>query len=384
MRHLFVALVVLAVTATAWAQGDEEEDTAPEGSATVTPEKPAPPSKSPGEAPNAAHTVERGDTLWDLSRRYLGSPWYWPKVWSYNPEIANPHWIYPGNMVRFYGADEQPTQVEVGTEVPDVEESAMFSEETDGVTKAGQIGYRPKNSVTLGITAFITTKELEQTAKIMGSFAENEMLTFPYSVYVDVSEKKSLKLGDTAVIYREGGEVLHPKTKAFIGYLTRVVAEGKVTALDQKKKVATIAITRSLDEVHRGDSVSPAGESVIRTVAPRPNDKEVKGAMLVAGAKRYTLHQGESFVVMLDKGADDGVKLGNSFTFFRAGDTSETERHFSPADIDERFPREVVGQCLVVDVKSKASSCLLIRTMRELVPGDLADMLVSSPRTAAR
>ena len=63
-------------------------------------------------APGETHSVTRGDTLWDLSQRYLGSPWYWPKVWSYNPEIANPHWIYPGNQVRFFPAGEEvPSRV---------------------------------------------------------------------------------------------------------------------------------------------------------------------------------------------------------------------------------------------------------------------------------
>lgn len=379
MRQLILAVAIVFVASTAWAQEEEEASSGPpEGSATVSPGG----AGGKDEAPNASHTVERGDTLWDLSRKYLGSPWYWPKVWSYNPDIANPHWIYPGNNVRFYGAEEQPTQVEVGTEVPDIEEGTL--DEGDGVTKAGQIGYRPKNSVTLPITAFVTSKELEQSARIIGSFAENEMLSYPYSVYVDVSKKKSLKVGDSVVMYRQGGEVQHPKTNDFIGYMTRVVAEGKVTALDTKKDIATVAITNSLDEVHRGDSVSPAGESVVRTVAPRANDKELKGATLVKGAKRYALLQGESFVVIIDRGADDGVKVGNTFTFFRSGDTSPLERHFNPTENDPALPREAVGVCLVVDVKSKASSCLLMRSMRELLPGDTADMLVGAPRTASR
>lgn len=384
MRQLILAVATVSLASTAWAQAEDEESSggASEGSATVT-NAPAEPGGKAGDAPNASHTVERGDTLWDLSRKFLGSPWYWPKVWSYNPDIANPHWIYPGNMVRFYGADEQPTQVEVGTEVPDVEEGTMY-EEGEGVSKANQIGYRPKNSVRLPIQAFVTSKELEQNARVVGSFAENEMLTFPYSVYVDISGKKSLKVGDATVVYRTGGEIQHPITHDFIGYITQVVAEGKVTAVDTKKNLATMAITRSLDELHRGDSVSPAGESVIRTVAPRTNDRELKGATLVKGAKRFTLMQSEGFVVILDRGADDGVKVGNTFTFFRSGDTSPVERHFNPQYSDDAFPREIVGACMVVDVKSKASTCLLTYTLRELLPGDSAEMVMRAPRTAGR
>lgn len=376
MRHLILIAVIVA--APVWAQEEEEASGgAPEGSATVSPG-----DKKTDAAPNAAHTVERGDTLWDLSRKYLGSPWYWPKVWSYNPDIANPHWIYPGNNVRFYGAEEQPTQVEVGAEVPDVEEGSLVEE--GEVSASGQIGYRPKNAVRVPIQAFMTTKELEQSARIIGSFAENEMLSYPYSVYVDISNKKTLKTGDSVVIYREAGDVQHPRTRDFIGYLTRIVAEGKVTAVDPKKNIATVAIGQSNDEVHRGDSVSPAGESFIRTVAPRANDKEIKGATLVKSARRYAVFQAETFMVIVDRGADDGVKVGNTFTFFRSGDTAPIARHLDPADNDDTFPREVVGLCMVVDVKSKASSCVLLRTMRELVPGDVADMLLSAPRTAAR
>ena len=59
------------------------------------------------------HTVKEGDTLWDLSERELGSPWYWPKVWSYNPQIDNPHMIYPGNTIRFSPAAKDGTADDV-------------------------------------------------------------------------------------------------------------------------------------------------------------------------------------------------------------------------------------------------------------------------------
>ncbi|HEY0095978.1 MAG TPA: LysM peptidoglycan-binding domain-containing protein, partial [Archangium sp.] len=91
---------------------DEQPDRQQRGDKIALP----PGEKGRESAPGEVHTVERGDTLWDLSSKYLGTPWYWPKVWSFNPQIANPHWIYPGNQVRFFaGGEEVPSRVETGT-----------------------------------------------------------------------------------------------------------------------------------------------------------------------------------------------------------------------------------------------------------------------------
>jgi nucleoid-associated protein YgaU len=62
------------------------------------------------------YVIQRGDTLWDLSGKYLDSPWYWPKLWSYNPQIENPHWIYPGNPLRLSPAGaEAPARIDVAS-----------------------------------------------------------------------------------------------------------------------------------------------------------------------------------------------------------------------------------------------------------------------------
>ena len=81
----------------------------------------------------------------------------------------------------------------------------------------------------------------------------------------------------------------------------------------------------------------------------------------------------------------DGTETALAYhPFFRSGDTSPVEHHFNPQRLDDAFPREVVATCMIVDVKSKASTCLLTYSLRELLPGDTADMLLSAPRTAGR
>lgn len=366
------------------APAEGEEAPAPEGSAKLSGGAPAP---AGGDAPSSAHTVEKGDTLWDLSQKYLGSPWYWPKVWSYNPEIANPNWIYPGNTVRFFQAgDEAPTQVEVGsgpTEAPDVEEGAFVPDDEDRVSVSGQIGYVPKRSISLQATGFVTAAEVEETGSIVGSFGESDMLSFPQTAYVEFKDSRAAKLGETFVVFRSGGQIDHPITKEVVGYLTRIVGAVRVVRLD-KNGMATVTIEKQFDEIRRGDLLGPMGESLIHSVSSRPNDREVKGGVVVSSTTTFLTKFAEHHIVIIDRGADDGVKPGNTFVVTRQHDSSGHEVMMNPTVIQDRFPREDVARCMAFEVKAKATTCLVIYSIRELVKGDLVELRPSTTRSAMR
>src|SRR5512145_88127 len=114
---VLAALAPLAIGARALAQepppGGEAAPPAEEAAAPVEGSAPAAADGQGAVAPPDTYTVRPGDTLWDLAGRFLNNPWYWPKVWSYNPEITNPHWIDPGQLLRFFpSAEEVPTRVE--------------------------------------------------------------------------------------------------------------------------------------------------------------------------------------------------------------------------------------------------------------------------------
>lgn len=382
----FVSLVPYG----AYAQSDEDaaseegnEAPAPEGAATIAPDEGG--GEGGKTAPGTQHTVERGDTLWDLSQKYLGSPWYWPKVWSYNPEIANPHWIYPGNQVRFFPTGEEvPTQVEIGApETPDVDEGMMVADD-DRVHVSGQIGFRPKAAISLLTPGFITSAEVEETGHIAGSFGETEHLFYPQKIYVEFAKKGAAKLGETYLVFRNMGEVLHPVTQLPVGVYTRIVGQVRVTAIDNKSGMATVEIVRMQDVVMRGDLIGPAGESMMRNVAARPNERDVKDAILVAAPNRALTHYAENQLAIIDKGSDDGVKPGNTFTIWRQHDSLGQDKLLNPSRIEEQWPREDIGECVAFEVKSKVSICLISRSLRELVRGDHAEMRANGARRASR
>lgn len=339
-------------------------------------------------APGEVHTVAKGDTLWDLSQRFLGSPWYWPKVWSYNPEIANPHWIYPGNLVRFFPSGEEvPSRVEVGTgPAPEPVDDGMESPQEipaelvqDDVQVVGRIGYVAPKSRRIVHEGFVTPRELEESGVIASSFSEPTMLSFPDKVYVKFKNRTEAKVGDRYVIYRTQNEVRHPTKGGRYGYVTRFLGVMRIVAVGEK--VATGQIGETWDEVNRGDLVGPFGERLAENVAARPNERELDGRLIGTLVPELSL-VGEHHFVIIDKGSAEGVQPGNTFTVVRQGDALQSNFEEPWRDQDKRLPVEDIGRCMAVDVKEKASTCLVTRSLRELVVGDRVLMRVEGSTTA--
>lgn len=357
---------------------DDAQGGALEGSAEVLPGDGAKASGS-----GTSHTVERGDTLWDLSQKYMGSPWYWPKVWSYNPEIANPHWIYPGNLVRFFTTGEEvPTQVEAGEPLGDpLEEGTPMADDADKVQVAGKIGYQPKSGVHLRTKGFVTAKEVEEAGRIVGSFEESEMLSFPQQAYVQFKNKGGARLGDKYLIFRTEKEVIHPKTEDPVGFLTMILGTAKAVAANNE--FVTVQITASYDEIRRGDMIGPFGESLFKTVGDRPADRDIKGT-IVSSIYPWESTVGQNSLVVLDVGSDQGVQPGNVFHILRQQEGLTYENLNYPPAFDGRWPVENVGSCIAFDVKSSASTCVLTRSLREIAAGDFVESKAGGSSSAPR
>ncbi len=336
-------------------------------------------------APGQVHTVVPGDTLWDLSQSYLGSPWYWPKVWSYNPQVANPHWIYPGDQIRFFGSGEEvPARVEVGDRLIATtggDEQTFGGDEEEGSVQAtGRIGYEPAGPSRSALQGFVTQRELEESGKIEGSFAETNMLSFPDTVYIRFKDRDDVQVGGRYVVFRTSHRVRHPSTKARLGYLTHFLGTVRVLSVD--REYVTAQIDGSWDEIRRGDLIGPLHEDLAVQLVRRPNDREMEATLVELLEPHVTL-AGEHQTVVVDRGASDGVQPGNTFHIVRqqdlGGNLMRPER-----GQNDKWPVETVGACVVLDVKDKASTCLLVRSIRELYRGDRMVMRVDGQTTARR
>lgn len=381
--RLLAAVCVMSLTAEAHAQEPAETD-----AADVVDETPEKPDKKPAQnAPNSreVHTVVRGDTLWDLSERYLGSPWYWPKVWSHNPEIANPHWIYPGNNVRFAAAGEEvPSEIDITQEDEggDGEISAGGELENDGVSVEGKIGYQGNGSGNryVRVSGFVTQKELDEAGRITGSFEEKEMLSFPDRAYVKFKNASDARMGDKYLVFRtEKQAVKHPLTGKKLGYMTHILGTMKVVAMNEK--TVTTQVMDSREDILRGHLVGPAGEALERQVVAKPNTKAME-AVVITALVPYLSIVGEHHIIVIDRGVADGVEPGNTFVAYRQSDFGGN--FMNPAKPDTSLPKEDIATCVTVEVKDRLSTCLLTRSIREVIPGDRVEMRVDGAKTASR
>jgi hypothetical protein len=412
MRKLTLAVLALAPLLAAAAPKDEAKSAAKpapapskvEGSDTgATPGEVALPPDAlegssreaePGGAvsPPDTYTVRQGDTLWDLSGRFLNNPWYWPKIWSYNPEIANPHWIYPGNLLRFFASGEEgPGQVTpVNPEMAQEEEEeeaeppreledlsrvdmkqAATEEEKDAVAVAGpyKIGYVAARTLWASHDAFVTPRELEESGSIRAAFEEKTYLSSRDRAYATFKNAGAVKVGETYSIYRTVRQVKHPITGEMIGYQSIILGNAKVVGMDDK--AVTLSIGSAYEPIERGDMLGPWAQKPYRAVPPKANAKAVQGFILTAPVEVLT-QLAQHQVVFVDKGKADGVEEGNRFTVMRAGDPRGSKTTI-PA-WDKTLPIEEVGTLLVVDVKEHASAALITRSLSELAPGDRVEM----------
>jgi len=362
-------------------QGSETEGAEVEQTERPSRVKLGPTSGGRDSAPGEVHTVVRGDTLWDLSSQFLGNPWYWPKVWSYNPEIANPHWIYPGNQVRFFpGGEGGPTQVETGegpsepTEIEGGNQDQITPDiaEASPVQVTGPIGYRPKQSASIVHTGFVTQKELEEAGSIDSSFSEAQMLSNPDVIYVKFKGANRPRLQERYIIFHTEGEVKHPSSPFRYGFLTKILGTARVIDVSSKNLVS-MQIDEAWDPITREDLVGPFGEKLGEKITARQNDRDLKGYVIGSLVPVISI-MGEYHVVVVDKGSSDGVQPGNTFVIVRRQDPIDAQFMNPAANQNDRFPLEDIGMCMAIDVKERASTCLMTRSIREVVFGDKVEM----------
>ncbi len=256
------------------------------------------------------YTVQKGDTLWGISGRYLKEPWRWPELWKMNQEqVKNPHLILPGDVLvldRGAAGGAQLSMVSLPTTRLEprirVERSAR-----DAVPSISPAAIEPFLSRPLVVGA----DELEGAARIVATSESRVTLGAGDRAFVQGITKDK---GNQWQIFRRGDALIDPDTNELLGYEATYLGEAVVS---QHGEVATINIVKSVQEIYRDDRLLPLGKQVpVFAYIPHPPAKKLKGRIISAyGSLNET---GPLSIVALSKGSRDGLEVGHVLAIERS------------------------------------------------------------------
>ena len=314
------------------------------------------------------HAVVKGDTLWDLSGKYLGSPWLWPDLWERNRFITNPHYIYPGINVVVY----PPPPREYGWEV---KESAPAPEGEPAVTTPegmAPTAVAPPMEASMARTVLpispedfvrageFTTDRPEGIGSIRGG--EQDKVAFSEGDKVYLALDKEIPEDQILGVYRVRGPVRSPSDRPISGYVRFLVGVLQVTGKQNGQVIAVVR--KSFEDLGREDQI----HEEIPSYSPVYSQEGAGGleAYVISGrSPKVELATGD--FVYLDRGADAGVAVGDLFRLFHRRGDATSDGSKAMADV-----RIQVGKAVVVRVLPGSATAYVNKTSQSFPAGAIA------------
>lgn len=331
-----------------------------------------------------SYTVQRGDTLWGISGKFLKDPWRWPDVWRMNrDQIRNPHLIYPGDVVRLDYVDGQP----------------RLSLARSGGSPAG-----PRETLRISPTARSTPLDREAIPTIppgdIEPFLTRPLVTGPdglkgaaeivagrdrervvrgegdriYAIGIDAAG------GALWHIYRPVGPIRSHNRQEQLGFEFRYLGTGRV---ERFADVSTVLIESAAEEILIGDRLVPAPREVIVNYAPHAPARDVEGRIIATATDASEMGRGS--IVTIDKGQQDGVDVGTVLAVYRGVSPIPDPRPNTDTPVIVRFleqttwfvkdkflevPQERTGLMFVFRTFDRVAYAILLNTTDPVQIGD--------------
>ena len=263
------------------------------------------------------YVVVKGDTLWDISARFLEQPWRWPEIWKVNPQIANPHLIYPGDMISLTYVDGQPvlSVARSGEQVSD--RNVKLSPQIRAYEHADAIPTIPIDAISQFLERPLVLDEDEMNVwpYVVSSYDQHLIATTGNTIYVrGLPEDDDTRLYS---IYRKGKPYVNPSSdkKEVLGYEAIYVADA---IIEKNGDPASAVITGVDREVLNGDRLYPqSDEDISAEFIPRAPTSDVDGQILsvVDGVSQIGQYQ----IIVLNLGIEQGLEPGTVLGIYQSG-----------------------------------------------------------------
>jgi LysM repeat protein len=327
-------------------------------------------------APNApdSHTVQPGDTLWDISKLFLKSPWRWPELWGMNREqIRNPHLIYPGQVLMLVKVDGR-ARLQFGQRVGGGSGTVKVSPQM----RVSALDANPIPVIPLALiqpfltdTAVFDTDALATAPRIVATQEGHVLLGKGDLAYArgDFGGATDFR------VFRTSRPLRDPATNEILGYEAPYVGTADLirpgenrTRPDGKVDIipATLQIGPVKQEVGIGDRLAPAPQRDLERYVPHAPDQPMAGQ--IAAIYGEALNAGQNQIVTLNRGKRDGVERGHVFALWRDGEAAVDKTQEKAQAI--KLPDERHGVLFVFEVYERVSYALIISVKEPVKTGD--------------
>ena len=313
------------------------------------------------------YTVKKGDTLWDISAHFLKDPWLWPEVWHINPAIRNPHLIYPGDVIALSWVDGKPVLTLEGAEgtLPPPPRPDLPTVKLSPSAKESQIKRSittiPKNVIApfLSHPFVIDPGVLDSAPYIASNYGDYVIAGKGQKIY-------ARRLIDANVItfnvVRRGQKYVDPDTRKVLGYEAINLGEARLLKVGDP---STLVVTDSTKEILDGDYLLPVeDERLDLNFFPRAPTTSVAGRIIAVadGVQKV----GQYHVVVINKGAGDGLEPGHVLEIHQQGKLVRQPYHSSLLQL----PEERAGLLMVFKTEQTLSYGLVMEAFTDLTVYD--------------
>ena len=308
------------------------------------------------------YVIQKGDTLWGLSGKFLNNPRYWPNLWSKNPQVTNPHFIYPGQTVRFM--DGKLEVVDAPAEAGAQKASA------NQLVRAAEAEVAEEKIFTVrGNEGWLMEKELAPTGRIIAGQHGRLILGEEDTVFTDIGTTHGGADGRKYTILHKSKVVKHPVTGDELGF--RVFPLGAVQLTQVTELNSRGIISSSFKEIEPGDLLVPYQQIKRRSVALKMTTNPFHGVIVESANGNSSIAAGD--VVYLDLGLAQGAEPGNLLYVVRK---VEIEKMLVDRYVGQ-LPKEVVGAVVIVEVGKNTSTAIVVKSIDAIFKGN---EVVSAPR----
>ena len=297
------------------------------------------------------YVVQVGDTLWDIAATFLKDPWFWPEIWHINTQIANPHLIYPGDVLALVYIDGQPRITNVRASTYRLSPQARISPISQAVTS---IPYEAVSAF-LSSGAVLEKRETDQLPYLLETRGDHLIAAAGNVVYVRGLD--DAQLGSRYNVVEIGEPLIDPDDNKLIGYQGKFIGEG---TLRRTGDPATVALTDTNQEAVPGDKLIPELVDVPLNFYPRAPSSSIDGRIIsvVGGVTQI----GQYHVVVLNRGTRDGLAVGDVLSVFRTGETIDDR--FGGGKV--RLPDEEAGTLMVFKVYDRIGYGLVMEATQAI------------------